>query len=83
VFRQPAPGTMLPNPSSPQRGCAPDTGPATSPTSSARRLLPRQASSAILFISAVMSIPVGHHAMHRPQPTQPDMPNWSCQVPNL
>ena len=23
------------------------------------------------------------HAMHRPQPTQPDSPNWSCQVPSL
>ena len=33
--------------------------------------------------SWVMSMPVGHHAMHRPQPTQPDEPNWSCQVPSL
>ena len=25
--------------------------------------------------SAVMSIPTGHQVMHRPQPTQPDVPN--------
>ena len=31
----------------------------------------------------VKSIPTGHQVMHRPQPTQPDEPNWSCQVTNL
>ena len=25
--------------------------------------------------SSVMSIPTGHHVMHRPHPTQPDVPN--------
>ena len=33
--------------------------------------------------SSRTSIPTGHHVMHRPQPTQPDIPNWSHQVPNL
>ena len=33
--------------------------------------------------SAVMSIPAGHHVMHRPQPTQPIEPNWSCHEPSL
>ncbi len=33
--------------------------------------------------SSVMSMPTGHHTMHRPQPTQPELPNWSCQVPSL
>ena len=28
-------------------------------------------------------MPTGHQAMHRPQPTHPDSPNWSCQVPSL
>jgi len=41
------------------------------------------ANPASLAASSVMSIPTGHHAMHRPQPTQPDCPNWSYQVPNL
>ena len=35
------------------------------------------------WASAVMSMPTGHHAIQRPQPTQPDMPNWSCQWPSL
>ena len=30
-----------------------------------------------------MSIPTGHQAMQRPQPTQPELPNWSCQVLSL
>ena len=29
----------------------------------------------IAAASSVMSIPTGHQAMHRPQPTQPDVPN--------
>src|SRR6266566_5257245 len=33
--------------------------------------------------SSVMSMPTGHHTMHRPHPTQPELPNWSCQVPSL
>ena len=35
------------------------------------------------FTSSVMSMPAGHQTMHRPQPTQPEEPNWSCQVPSL
>jgi hypothetical protein len=27
-----------------------------------------------------MSIATGHQVMQRPQPTQPDDPNWSIQV---
>ena len=30
-----------------------------------------------------MSIPTGHHAMQRPHPTHPEVPNWSCQVASL
>ena len=37
----------------------------------------------IAATSSVMSMPTGHQVMHRPQPTQPDVPNWSCQVPSL
>ena len=33
--------------------------------------------------SSRMSMPTGHQAMHRPQPTQPNVPNWSTQVANL
>src|SRR5512132_1051013 len=40
-------------------------------------------SSLIAAASSVMSIPTGHQAMQRPQPTQPELPNWSCQVPSL
>ena len=36
-------------------------------------------SSWIFRNSSVMSMPAGHHVMHRPQPTQPDEPNWSNQ----
>ncbi len=52
----------------------------------------RQAAVAALFsscsvfraaTSSVMSIPTGHHVMQRPQPTQPDVSNWSCHVPSL
>jgi hypothetical protein len=28
-------------------------------------------------------MPTGHQVMHRPQPTQPELPNWSIQVANL
>ena len=37
----------------------------------------------IAVSSSVTSIPTGHQVMQRPQPTQPEVPNWSCQVPNL
>jgi hypothetical protein len=33
--------------------------------------------------SSVRSIPTGHQVMHRPQPTQPDVSNWSIQVASL
>ena len=33
--------------------------------------------------SSRMSMPTGHQVMHRPQPTQPNVPNWSTQVANL
>ncbi len=33
--------------------------------------------------SSRTSMPTGHQVMHRPQPTQPDIPNWSHHVPNL
>ena len=33
--------------------------------------------------SSVMSIPTGHQVMHRPQPTQPELPNWSIQEASL
>ena len=33
--------------------------------------------------SSVMSMPTGHHVMQRPQPTQPDVPNWSIHVASL
>jgi hypothetical protein len=38
---------------------------------------------AIAFSSSRTSIPTGHHVMQRPQPTHPDVPNWSHQVANL
>ena len=41
-------------------------------------VLPRIAAA-----SSVMSMPTGHQAMQRPQPTQPLVPNWSCQVASL
>ena len=31
----------------------------------------------------ILDVPTGHQLMHRPQPTQPLLPNWSCQVPSL
>ena len=37
----------------------------------------------IAATSSVMSMPTGHQVMQRPQPTQPELPNWSCQVPSL
>src|SRR5271166_3454462 len=33
--------------------------------------------------STVISIPTGHQVMQRPQPTQPETPNWSIQVASL
>ena len=37
----------------------------------------------IAATSSVMSMATGHQVMQRPQPTQPELPNWSCQVPSL
>src|SRR5208283_3587995 len=34
-------------------------------------------------VSTVISIPTGHQVMQRPQPTQPETPNWSIQVASL
>ena len=39
--------------------------------------------SRIAAASSVMSMATGHQVMQRPQPTQPLVPNWSCQVPSL
>ena len=46
---------------------------------------PRRAPSVarMAAASSVMSMPTGHQAMHRPQPTQPDVSNWSHQVDSL
>ena len=33
--------------------------------------------------SSVISIATGHQVMQRPQPTQPDEPNWSIHVASL
>ncbi len=38
---------------------------------------------AIAFSSSRTSMPTGHQVMQRPQPTQPELPNWSHQVANL
>ncbi len=37
----------------------------------------------IAAASSVMSIATGHQAMQRPQPTQPEVPNWSIQLASL
>ena len=37
----------------------------------------------IAAASSVRSMPTGHQAMQRPQPTHPEVPNWSHQVPSL
>ena len=37
----------------------------------------------IAAASAVMSMPTGHQVMQRPQPTQPEVPNWSIQLASL
>ena len=37
----------------------------------------------IAAASSVMSIATGHQVMQRPQPTQPEVPNWSIQVASL
>ena len=39
--------------------------------------------SRIARASSVMSMPTGHQVMQRPQPTQPELPNWSIQVASL
>ena len=44
---------------------------------------PFPAVARIAATSSVMSMATGHHVMQRPQPTQPELPNWSCQVPSL
>ena len=33
--------------------------------------------------SAVMSMAAGHHVMQRPQPTHPEVPNWSTHEASL
>src|ERR1019366_296523 len=33
--------------------------------------------------SSVMSMPTGHQVMQRPQPTHPELPNWSIQDASL
>ena len=40
-------------------------------------------SARIAATSSVMSMPTGHQVRHRPQPTQPDVPNWSIQEESL
>src|SRR6478672_8836212 len=37
----------------------------------------------IAAASSVMSIATGHQVMQRPQPTQPEVPNWSIHVESL
>src|SRR5208283_1085345 len=37
----------------------------------------------IAATSSVRSIPTGHQVMQRPQPTHPEVPNWSCQLASL
>ena len=44
---------------------------------------PHRAFALIAAASSVMSMPTGHQVMQRPQPTQPDVPNWSIQVASL
>ena len=46
---------------------------------------PARRRPAIAFSSSSSrtSMPTGHQATQRPQPTQPDVPNWSHQVANL
>ena len=44
---------------------------------------PRPGPRRSAFASAVMSMPAGHQVMQRPQPTQPEAPNWSCHVASL
>ena len=39
--------------------------------------------SRMALTSSVISIATGHHVIHRPQPTQPDVPNWSIHVASL
>ena len=41
------------------------------------------AGPAMIASSSRTSIPTGHQATQRPQPTQPELPNWSHHVPNL
>ena len=43
----------------------------------------RRSPARIAAASSVMSIATGHHAMQRPQPMQPEVPNWSIQVASL
>ena len=47
------------------------------------RLLAAGSLSRMARTSSVMSMPTGHQVMQRPQPTQPDVPNWSTQVASL
>src|ERR1017187_3575315 len=43
----------------------------------------RPSPALIAAASSVISMPTGHHVMQRPHPTQPEVPNWSHQVPSL
>ena len=46
-------------------------------------VLASPSSARIAATSSVMSIATGHQVMQRPQPTQPEVPNWSIQVESL
>jgi hypothetical protein len=42
-------------------------------------LLAEPSASRMAQASSVISIPTGHQVMQRPQPTHPEVPNWSIQ----
>ena len=44
---------------------------------------PGRVSARMAATSSVMSMPTGHEVRQRPQPTQPDVPNWSIQEASL
>ena len=43
----------------------------------------RASAARIAATSAVRSMPTGHQVMQRPQPVQPEVPNWSIQPASL
>ena len=67
------------------RGARAPASAGTSPSSSSivRIAVRRAVVARIAAASSVMSIATGHQVMQRPQPTQPDVPNWSIQVASL